>query len=236
MRQILKISNADFWLIFRDPSLKTFLFLPLLIFVVIIWALPALIKSFPIVGEYTKYIVLVSTIQLTQMFGFIYGMMLVDEKETGVAKVYGIIPVNKIRFILGRFIFPMAITILLTWLLLLVQPFYNLAVLSCLLFALLSGLLVPVYAITISLLSKTRIEALVWVKAINFLVVLPILAFFVPDGMKYFFGIFPTFWMYLGLEQLITDQYYWVSFFIGTFFLLLLIILCSRQFSNKHYE
>ncbi len=236
MQHILKISIADFWLIFRDASLKTFLFLPILIFVVVLWGLPALINSFPIVGEYTNYIILVSTIQLTQMFGFIYGMMLVDEKETGVAKVYGILPVKKISFILGRFIMPMIITIMLTWLLLVIQPFYKLEIFPCFLFSLLSGLLVPIYAIAISLFSKTRLEALVWVKTINLLVILPILAFFVPKGINYLFGILPTYWMYQGLEQMIMNQQYLMSWVIGFIFLLILLGLVSRRFSIKHYE
>lgn len=236
MQQILKISTADFLLIFRDASLKVFLFLPLLIFAVVIRGLPALIHACPIVGEYQNYIILVATIQLTQMFGFIYGMMLVDEKETGVAKVYGVLPVHKISFILGRFIFPILLTILITWILLLVQPFYPIAIFPSLMFAFLAGLLVPVYAIAVSLLSATRIEALVWVKVMNLLVILPIMAFFVPKGFSYLFGIFPTYWLYLGLDQLIFEQSYWISWVVGFVLLLLFIgILCLR-FSKKHYE
>lgn len=236
MQQILKISIADFWLIFRDASLKTFLFLPLLIFFIILWALPELIKAFPIVADYKKYILIVSTIQLTQMFGFIYGMMLVDEKETGVAKVYGILPVNKIGFIIGRFFMPIIITILLTFLLLLVQPFYNLASFPCLIFSILSGLLVPVYAIGVSLLSKNRIEGLVWVKVMNLIIVLPIVAFFVPKNISYFFSVFPTYWLYLGLDQMIFNQYFMINWAAGFLYLLILLTLFSLQFTKKHYE
>ena len=50
-----------------------------------------------------------TTMQGSLIFGFIYSMVLIDEKDTNVAKVYGILPVSKFWFVIFRLIAPFLI-------------------------------------------------------------------------------------------------------------------------------
>ena len=235
MKQLIKVSIADFKLIFRDPSLRIFLFLPALIFVVVNVFLPYLVGRFEGVIDYVPYVLIVATIENTQMFGFIYGMVLIEEKETEVAKVYGVLPVSKVWFILFRLIIPFLITAVLTWAVLISQPFYELPVALCLLFSLLSGLIVPVYALGISILSANKMSGMVWIKIFNIIVVLPVIAFFVPDGFSHLFGIFPTHWAFQGLNNVIEGEAMFINTFVAFIYFVVLMMVTVRQFSKVHF-
>ena len=235
MLSYLKLSLSDFKLIFRDKTLQFFLLMPLLVFAVLNLFLPYLVAQFPVVEDYVSFVVIVATIEVTQMFGFIYAMVLIDEKETQVSKVYGVLPVSKIAYVLSRFILPVLITILITWLILLVQPFYDLSPALTLVFSVLSGLIVPVYSISVAILSKNRMEGMVWIKVFNLIVIIPIAAFFLPKAWTWLMAIFPTYWAFQSLDDLIVGQAFWMNYLIGFAFLMLLTMLAARRFAKVHF-
>ncbi len=235
MKQLIRLSVSDFKLIFRDASLRTFLFLPILIFVVVIVVLPLVKNKFEVVAEYIPFVLIVATIEVTQMFGFIYAVMLIEEKEMGVSHVYGVLPISKMGFSLMRQVIPVLITILITWALLMTQPFYNLPFLSTLGFSMLSGLIVPPYALGVSILCKNKMEGLIWVKVFNLIVVIPVIAFFIPPSYTFLFTILPTHWAFQGLNHLILGEAFLLELGIGTVFLIALTALTARLFVQRHY-
>ena len=235
MKQLMKVSIADFKLIFRDPSLRVFLFLPALIFVVINVFLPYLAGRYEAVGDYVPYVLIVATIENTQMFGFIYGMVLIEEKETEVARVYGVLPVSKIWFVIFRLTIPCLLTAILTWALLISQPFYELPLFSCLLFSIITGLIVPIYSLGISILSANKMSGMVWIKVFNIMVVLPVIAFFVPGGFSHLFGILPTHWAFQGLSNIIEGEALFVNLLVAFAYFLLLMTVTVRKFSKVHF-
>lgn len=235
MKKLIKLSISDFKLMFRDPSLRIFLFLPVLIFLVINYFLPYLIGKFPVVNEYVAYIVIVATIESVQMFGFIYSMVLIDEKETEVAKVYGILPVSKFWHIIFRLIIPVMITSILSSLILMLQPFYSLPLLSVLVFSVVAGCIVPIYAIGIVNMCKNRMEGMVWIKVFNVIVLIPMAAFFIPKSYQHLFGILPTHWAFQGMFAIIqNDPFIW-QLFLGLIYLMVLLYIFAKQFAVKHF-
>lgn len=121
MRQLIFLSLTDFKLIFRDPSLRIFLVMPLLILAVVIVALPMLIDSYNGVEEYVPIVLMGATMQTSTMFGFIYSMVLINEKDIQVAKVYGILPISKTGFVASRLLIPFTISTLITFIMLVEQ-------------------------------------------------------------------------------------------------------------------
>ncbi|RMG61225.1 MAG: hypothetical protein D6722_19945, partial [Bacteroidetes bacterium] len=167
MKQLIRLSVSDFWLVFRDPALRVFWVLPFAALFVLIWLLPFAIEHFPLLGDYSVYVIMAAFTQTSSMFGFIYGMVLIDEKDTGVARVYGVLPVAKEAFVLGRLCVPFLIAVLFTWLMLLAQPFYALPAAESLLLSVVVGLMAPVYVLGLSILSKNKMMGLTWVKLFN---------------------------------------------------------------------
>lgn len=118
-------------------------------------------------------------------------MVLVDEKDTNVAKVYGILPVSKFWFVVFCLIPPFFLAALATVLLLLFEPFYNLPVISNLAFSALAGLVAPLMILFVAIVAKNKIEAMTWQKLFNIPLYLPITAFFCSGKIHFCLGNFP---------------------------------------------
>lgn len=236
MNQYVNLAISDFKLIFRDTSLRVFLFLPILIFVVVLWILPMVNTTYELVQPYIPYILIICVFELTQGFSFIYCMVLIDEKETGVSKVYGVVPVEHSQFTLLRFVIPFVITVLMILILLMIQPFYDLSFVKILLLSFLGGLIVPVYILGVTMMSKNRLEGMIWVKAFNIMVIAPIAAFFVSKTYAWFFGILPTHWFFQSMYDLILGNGMIINWGIGLIFFIILIFMMTRKFVKVHFS
>lgn len=235
MKKIIRLSLIDFKLIFRDPSLRAFLFFPLILISLIIWGLPFLIEKYDFLLPYLPIFMIVAIIENTQMFTFISSMVLIDEKETNVAKVYGILPFTKVHYLVSRFLIPYIFTALLNIILLIVQPFYVISIINNLVVSFLTALIVPVYVLAINSIVQNRIQGMVYIKAFNMIVLLPIAAFFVPEKIKHIFGIFPTHWIFQSVDNVANKISIGAVSAIGFFYLSVLLLLVSRQFIRKHF-
>ncbi|WP_373524536.1 hypothetical protein [Aquiflexum sp.] len=235
MKKILKLALMDFKLVFRDSSLRTFLFLPIVLLGLIIWALPALVVKYDFLTAYLSVFLVIAVIENTQLFCFISSMVLIDEKESDVAKVYGVVPFSKWQYIVSRFFFPYFITVLLNFILIYIQPFYIISLSSNLTISLHTALIVPIYVLGINTIVKNRMEGMVYIKAFNMLVLIPIAAFFVPEKFKHFFGFFPTYWIFQSVENLTKGISIVTMSTIGFLFLGFLLYFVSIQFMKKHF-
>lgn len=235
MNKVLKLALNDFKLIFRDPSLRAFLFLPVILFALIIWGVPPLFEKYESIEPYLSIILMVGVIENTQMFCFISSMVLIDEKESRVASTYGVIPLSKAEYIISRFLFPYLITVLLNVILLVVQPFFSLSWNLILLISMLSGCIVPVYALGINSIVKNRMQGMVYVKAFNILVLVPLTALFVPKSIMHLFGVLPTHWVFQTIEQVTAGNSAIWMIIIGFIYFGLLTLWVSRLFLKKHF-
>ena len=234
MKHLLKVSISDFKLIFRDPSLRVFLALPLLAYVVILALLPWLVEKYDFIEPYVPLVLMATVTQVSQMFGFIYGMVFIEEKETQVAKVYGVLlPVSKIWFVIFRMMIPFFITVAFTCLLLLLQPFFDLPFHLSLLLSFVIGLMSWIYPFSISILSTNKLMGMTWIKVFNVIIVIPLAAFFVPDAFAPLFGILPTHWIFQGLNDLIIGQAFWLNLLVGCGFFAPATGLCSEEIYKR---
>lgn len=235
MKKLLHLSLIDFKLIFRDPSLRIFLVLPFVLFALVIWVLPGLVNTYPLLRPYLPVFLMIALIENTQMFCFISSMVLIDEKETQVAAVYGIVPLSRIYYLVSRLLIPFLFTAMLNELLLLVQPFYPVGLAAGILLSLLTALVVPVYVLGINAIVKNRMQGMVYIKAFNMLVLLPLLAFFVPKDISPLFGLLPTHWIFQSTAALTRQASLLLPASIGFVFLGALLWLTARLFIRKHF-
>ncbi|AWW00288.1 ABC transporter permease [Arcticibacterium luteifluviistationis] len=235
MKKIFKLAITDFKIIFRDSSLKPFLFLPVILFALILWGVPYLVDKYEFLRPYLSLFLVIAIIENTQVFSFISTMVLIDEKETEVSKVYGVIPLSKFEFLVSRFLIPCLFTVLLNVVLFWVQPFFVIDLGYILLISLLAALVVPVYVLSIASIVQNRIQGMIYIKAFNMLVLIPIAAFFVPDNFKHFFGVLPTHWIFQSIENVCKGDSAYLLIAIGFLFFSVLLWRISRVFIRKHF-
>ncbi len=236
MEKLIKVAINDFRLIFRDNSLKIFIALPLLTLVIVRYGVPHIAGVYEVLQDYIPIILMLATTQGSTAFGFIYSMVLVDEKDTSVAKVYGILPISKFWFVAFRLVPPFALATLTTFLLLLVEPFYGFPVIHSLIYSMLVGLFVPVMILFVAIPAKNKIEAMTWQKLFNLPLVLPIAAFYIPASFSLLFIIFPFYWAYQGLDSLINTGNFWLYMLIGFAQSILFITLMIKRFIRDHFN
>ena len=236
MERLIKLAAYDFLLIFRDNSLKFFLVLPFLNALVLRYGIPYVVDRFPAVGDYTILIVMMITIQGSLAFGFIYSMVLVDEKDTRVAKVYGVLPVSQIWFVLFRLIAPFVLSSSASALILFVQTVYDIPFLSIIGYSVLVGLVAPSMVLFVAILSKNKIEAMTWQKIYNLPATLPILAFLLPASFTWLFAILPTHWAFQGFNNIVEGKSLSVYVLAGVVHSVAFICLLARRFSKTHFR
>jgi fluoroquinolone transport system permease protein len=144
-------------------------------------------------------------------------------------------PISRITFTLFRMLIPVIITTILTWIILMVQPFYDIPIGSSLLFSLIAALIVPPYVLTVSVMSKNKMEAMVWAKVVNLAVVIPAVAFFVPKSVGWLFCLLPTHWAFQGLYNLILSENFVFEMVAAAVLLVLFTTLLVRRFSKVHF-
>lgn len=167
---------------------------------------------------------------------FIYSMVLVDEKDTNVAKVYGILPVSKFWFVAFRLIPPFLLAALTAFLLLLVEPFYGLPLVSNLVYSALAGLVAPLMTLFVATAAKNKIEAMTWQKLFNLPLFLPVLSFFVSAPFSGVFAIFPNYWTSRGFNLLIEGKSSGGYLLIGLASSILLLVLMIKGFTRSHFK
>ena len=236
MNKLVKVAANDFKLVFRDNSLKAFLAIPLITLPVIRYGVPYVAGVYGVLQDYISIILMLATMQGSVAFGFIYSMVLVDEKDKHIGQIYGILPVSKFWFVVFRLIPPFALAATATFLLLLVEPFYNLPVFPILVYSTLTGLVAPLMIMIVAILAANKIQAMTWQKLFNIPLYLPIAAFFVPASFSLIFAVFPPFWAYQTLNSLITGNEYWVYITFGYIHSILLIVFLVKQFTKSHFK
>jgi len=162
-------------------------------------------------------------------------MVLIDEKETDVAKTYGVVPLTKIQYIISRFLIPYLITVILNIILFEVQAFYEVDLGTNLLISFMTALIVPVYAMSINAIVQNRMQGMVYLKAFNMLVLIPIAAFFVPENIKHLFGVLPTHWIFQSVDNATKGLSIGLVSGIGLLFLGVSFWGASKLFIRKHF-
>ncbi len=236
MKKLIKVALNDFRLVFRDNSLKIFILLPLLILLAVRYAVPYVAGIYEGMQDYIGVILMLATTQGSVAFGFIYSMVLVDEKDTNVAKVYGILPVSKFWFVVFRLTPPFILATIATILLLLAEPFYGLPWFPSLIYSMLVGLFAPLIILFAAILAGNKIEAMTWQKLFNIPLLIPVLALFLPGSFSIVFAIFPTFWAYQSFDLLIKGGNFWVYMLVGFAHTVLLLVWTIGRFTKSHFK
>lgn len=235
MTQFLQISVNDFKLIFREPSLRTFIFMPVLILGIVNFFFPWLLVQFPAFINYLPVVMMGASTQASTMYGFIYGIVFLEEKDTEVARIYSILPINRVRFVMGRLAFPVIFSSITTFIVWITQPFYDLSILQFMGISLFFGLVAPAIGLLVGILASNKMEGMNWFKILNMVVTIPLVSFFIPAYAD-LFGILPHYWGFKSILQFIEGGNGWISLSIGFVFMGAILYLLFKWFARIHFS
>lgn len=232
MKRLLFLIRHDLNASFRDPLFKGLMFFPFVCFILVRWVFPVLFETYPVLIDYKEVFVMWACMQSATMFGFIYGFLILEEKEENLLRALRIMPVPTSMLIFIR----QSVGILISTLV-------NISILEWggvlpsnpgiyLLIALQMSLLAPLFMLLLTVLAKTRMEGLAQMKIYNLIFISPGIIFFIPMKALHSFALVPTYWSFRAIETSLTSS--WNPWLWGGFvFYFGLLYLLNRIFSKK---
>lgn len=233
MNRILILSANDFRMVFRDPLLRIFLFMPLLIFAVVKWVLPMVFSLFPVIQAYDYVIMMWACMQASTMFGFISGFIFLEEKDENVFSALRVTPVTASMLITFRMILGVAISVLINWLLLEFGGILNAHQWQVVLVSFQYGVLAPILALLLAVFAKNKVEGLAQFKIYNLVINLPILIYFLDFKSLHSLAFIPTYWSFRCIEAMAVGGNFTIFFLIGLCLYFLYLAVLIRIFERR---
>ena len=235
MNRILTLSANDFRVVFRDPMLRIFLFLPLLVLGGVVWGVPMLFAAFPAAQAYDYVILMLACMQTATMFGFINGFVFLEEKDEHVFAALRVMPVSAGTLIGVRMLLGFAIAALTTVALLRLAPWVRMSWLQMILMALQYALLTPLLALLVANFAQNKVEGLAQFKLYNFVLNLPVLIYFLPYRLLHALAVIPTYWTFRSVEALHGEGSFLLYYGVGTMVYVLVLVGLVRFFEKKMF-
>ncbi len=216
--------------ILRDKTLLMMLVLPLLMIFGLRFGLPALINLVPLLPTYYPLLLAILATTSGLLGGYIIAFVMLEEKDENVFTVIRVMPFSTSLFVAYRLILAGIWTFWFAFLSFLALDICNYSLIEKILYSLLCSQTSVVALLFMITFASNKIEGITFIKGLNFIVVLPALAFFIDSSFKLVFSIFPFYWTYKAMQE---PNYVWILVSIISHFL---VFLTGYYLFNKRME
>jgi fluoroquinolone transport system permease protein len=225
--------RADLRRVSRDGMLLFLAALPLLLAAAYRATEPELVAALDgrLDAEAIRIIAAALMLLLTPlMFGFIYGLMLLDERDEGVLAAVAVTPAGKSGFLLRRMVVPAVWTVFASLVVIgLGGMQFTFGVLASA--ALLAALQTPIMALFVGAFAPSKVEGMALSKVGNVIIAIGALGVLVPPPLRWAFAVSPHYW----LVALLAAQGRATALHLaaGVTAHLLVIALLARRFTQR---
>lgn len=241
MSATLALLKLDLRGIVRDNVLMMNVFLSFAVMLTI--TILGLFKADSDWAEWFPFMVVMSLLSGPPAYGFLFGVLMVDERDTGVRSVLAVSPLRPARMlfirtamVMGYMVFWPLVSVLImntTWNALPVSVADLLAVIAML------SIGAPLTAIAVATFAQNMVEAMALFKGINFTVIAPLALYFLPEtGLRFLFLILPSAWGVFAFDAFAAGDrqqgYLWLAG--GSAILLTLLALTMRHYIATQYR
>jgi len=231
MNLIWTIGRQDFLMTFRDPVFKGLLIFPFIAFGLVRWLYPVLAAEFQSLQDYSQVILMWAMMQSATMFGFIYGFLMLEEKEEKIDYALGVLPLSNLNLLFYRLAFGSFISVLVNYMLLHYGLIIDLPWWQEILLAFQFSLIAPIMALFLSAFAGNKIEGLAQMKIVNLVLLIPALVYFFPFKLLQLTAIVPSYWFFRSLGAAQSSDFYWI-YLVGIGYALLIMWWCNRRIKN----
>jgi hypothetical protein len=226
----INVLKADTKNILRDSSLIMMLFVPFIFVPLVRFGGAAIIKYFPLTGEYVGMCIILLGATVAVFPAFVMGFVMMDEKDGGINQVLRILPFSLNRLIGLRVGSMMMLGFFNSMFFFSLNGHVDMGIIQMVVLSVNAALFAPISAFLMLCISANKIEAAAVLKGISFVTFFAFLQFFIPNGYKYFLSAIPAFWVYRAFETIDQGWYFTLFNFIGITQQLVYIIILWRIF------
>lgn len=233
MNRLLVLSVNDFRMVFRDPMLRIFLFLPLLIVAVVVWGLPMVFSAYPAVQAYDYVILMWAGMQASTMFGFINGFVFLEEKDEQVFAALRVMPVAASTLLSVRMLLGVSITFAVNVAIFSLNAWLPMSGTQIALTSFQYALLAPVLTLALATFAQNKVEGLAQFKVYNFVAMLPVLIYFLPFRALHGLAVLPTYWTFRSVEAVQAGSHFLLFAGAGLLGYLVVLGVLIRIFERR---
>ena len=194
------LCGVDFKNLRRDPMLAWLTIFPLVIALAMRWGIPALTATLRARYDFDllPYYPLILSFLLVTMptiVGAIIGFMLLDQRDDGTLSALQVTPLTLRGYLFYRAAVPMALSLVMTALGLVISGMMvgNLGLL--LLYSLVAAPLGPLFALFTASFAQNKVQGFALMKVSGVISWPAIIAWFIPMPWQLAFGVVPHYWM-----------------------------------------
>ncbi|WP_439620911.1 hypothetical protein [Hyphomonas sp.] len=243
MRAIASIIDLDLKGIMRDGVMLINIGMSLVV-VAIIAVVGIYNHDNPEMVAWFPFLIVMSVMTGPGGFGFLFGLLMVDEKDTGVRNVLAVAPIQPSVMLATRTL--LMIAYLLAWPLLTVAAMnvtwqaLPITYTELLLVAASFALIGPVTALAVASYASNKVEALALFKFISFLTIAPLALKFIPGDAWYrsLFLLSPSGPGYMAFDAFVDHRTFRAVMFamIGITYNLVLLAVCIRYYQSTLHK
>ena len=183
----------------RDSLLLWMPVVPIVLALVARWGIPELTGwlaaqyAFDLVPYYD--VMMSIFLPMPAMFvGVITGFLLLDERDDRTLTALMVTPLSLRGYLTYRLSAPLVASTVLALISYPIVGLVPLPVATLLAIAVLSGFSAPILALAFGILAENKVAGLALQKILSQVLLLPILAYFLPEPFQWLAGVFPTYW------------------------------------------
>lgn len=225
----------------RDSFLRWMIVYPLILAVVLRFALPALTNALAEQFDLSAYYFLVAgylCLMAPTLIGTVVGFLLLDERDENTLQAQLVTPMPLPTYIGYRVAAPALLSIVQTILIIPLVGVIAVPPLQLLLVALAAGIFAPSVALFYAAFSANKVHGFAMMKIIGVLGLLPVLLYFVPMPWQDLVGIiFPPFWVVKAFWIAVAGVAgtFWLYLLLGVVLETVLLLWLARRFQRIAY-
>jgi fluoroquinolone transport system permease protein len=199
IRAVKALGPIDLRSIQRDPLLRWMFAAPVGMALVLRWGTPYAasevqrLLGFDLVPYYGLLLSVIGTL-LPVLFGMVIGFLLLDQRDDRTLTALQVTPLTLTGYLVYRVAMPIALSLLLTPLVLAVAGLVDLGLGALVLFALAVAPLAPLFALFLASVAENKVQGFALQKAAGVVLLPPAIAYFVAPPWQLLFGLAPTYW------------------------------------------
>ncbi len=184
------------------------------------------------------HVILVLFVIMTPfLYGDIAGLMLIDEREDNTLSAISVTPVKMPTYIFAKssiFIFASIFTgVFITWF----MDLYYIPITHSTIINIVASLGVPFNMLLINLFASNKVEGFTVMKITNIMLIVPMIGFYLPEPLRFIFGIVPAYWPSAALAYYHTSFTSNIIFFghiyIGLIYITAITFIVYKLFKRK---
>ncbi len=214
------LARGDWLQIRRDPVLVMTALLPLLMALVVKFAVPAAgdwlwrTAHFDLM-PHLPFVTSIALLMTPLTAGMLAGFLLLDERDQGIIVCLSITPLRKKGYFLYRIGMPAFIAFVLSNMLLILVDMEPAMIVSVLPTTVLACLSTPITALLMAVLAGNKVEGVAVSKAASALMIGPVAGYVLEGGWSYAAGIVPQFWFSKAFVSVSEGDPAWLTLALG---------------------